>query len=87
MEEDRGDKIRDAENEWEKDLSIVGEIFWKIVQHWNVIFSDEMTIAIKPEGYVKVLGEISETWVVYCSGYLGQEPSHSLKLMVLGTIT
>lgn len=65
-----------------------GKLTWKVDQHWkNVIFSDEMTIVIKPDGKVKVWRKTSEKWRGYCLGYLGQGPTRSLKLMVWGTIT
>ena len=33
-----------------------GKLTWKVDEHWkNVILSDEMTIAIKPDGKIKKL--------------------------------
>lgn len=65
-----------------------GKLTWEVDQQWkNVIFSDEMTIVVKPDGKVKVWRKTSEKWRGYCLGYLGQGPSRCLKLMVWGTIT
>ena len=52
-----------------------------------MIFSDEMTIVVRPDGKVKVWRKSIEKWKGYCLGYLSQGPSQTLKLMVWGTIT
>lgn len=65
-----------------------GKLHWTANRNWKrVIFSDEMTIVIKPDGKVKVWRKQNEKWRGYCLGYLNQGPTRSLKLMVWGTIT
>lgn len=49
-----------------------------------MIFSDEMTIVIKPVSKIKVWRKTEEKWESF---YLGQGPARSLKLMVWRTIT
>ena len=65
-----------------------GKLYWSFERYWKcVIFSDEMTIGVRPDGKVKVWRKSVEKWKGYCLGYLSQGPSQTLKLMVWGTIT
>ena len=53
----------------------------------NIIFSDEMTIVIKPDGKIYVWRKPEEKWHGICLGYLSGGPGRTLKLMVWGTMT
>lgn len=65
-----------------------GKLHWTVANQWKkVIFSDEMTIIIKPDGRVKLWRKADEKWSVFCLGSLHVGPKTTLKLMVWGCIT
>jgi hypothetical protein len=48
-----------------------GKVHWTVDRNWkHVIFSDEMTIVIRPDGKIKVWRKTSEKWLGRCLGYL-----------------
>lgn len=65
-----------------------GKLHWTVPHQWRkVIFSDEMTIVIKPDGRVKLWRKAEEKWSVFCLGSVHVGPKTTLKLMVWGCIT
>jgi len=65
-----------------------GKLLWKVTPHWRkVIFSDEMSIVVSPNGRVKLWRKAEEKWSVHCveAAHLG--PRSTLKLMVWGCIS
>ena len=64
------------------------KLLWTVKRQWkNIIFSDEMTIVIKPDGKIYVWRKPEEKWHGICLGYLSGGPGRTLKLVVWGTMT
>jgi transposase len=64
-----------------------GKLTWTVNNKWKrVIFSDEMTIVIKPNGRVKLWRKVEEKWSVLHLCFLHVGPQATLKLMVWGCI-
>lgn len=61
---------------------------WPVNTQWRrVIFSDEMTIIIKPNNRLKVWRKTEEKWSVMCLNFGHLGPKTSMKLMVWGCVT
>ena len=65
-----------------------GKLHWTVNNQWKrVIFSDEMSIVIKPNGHVKLWRKVDEMWSVLDLYSSHLSPTTTLKLMVWGCIT
>ena len=55
-----------------------GKLFWSIERNWRaVIFSDEMTLVVRPDGKVNVGRKSFKKWKGYYLGYISQGPTRS----------